>query len=290
MKEKEKIIIESAIKFFATKGFGSTSIQEIANEAGISKGAFYLYFKSKESLLLATLKYYFTRIQMQMREIDSEPLPPRDKFIKQMQTQLSSIKDHKDFIIMQARENALPFNEDIEEFIYTMRYNKGLFYKNSLLDIYGDGIEPYIWDLTMIFQGLFHPYIELLMLENIEFDFTKLAEFMLGRMDDVVKGLIDSDAKEKAILSAESMENLIAENISKSIDSDVIIRTIHKLKESFASSEDDSVIVTLEVIEEEVSKEKPRIPVIKGMMNNLIDYAETAPLQQLLTSYYKIDQ
>jgi AcrR family transcriptional regulator len=287
MKEKEKIIIESAIKLFATKGFGSTSIQEIANEAGISKGAFYLHFKSKESLLLATLKYYFTRIQLQMKEIDSEPLAPREKFIKQMQFQLSSIKDHKDFIIMQARENALPFNEDIEGFIQNMRINKGLFYKNSLSDIYGDDINPYIWDLTMIFQGFFHSYFELLMLDNIEIDFTKLAEFMLNRMDDIVEGMKGSN--EKAIISTELMDRLINENISSDIDTDVLLRTIYKLKQSFASSEDESVIITLEVIEEEVSKEKPRIPVIKGMMNNLKDYPGTLQLQQLLTAHYKME-
>ncbi|MGM0847208.1 MAG: TetR/AcrR family transcriptional regulator [Bacillota bacterium] len=287
MKEKEKIIIEAAIKHFATKGFGSTSIQEIANEAGISKGAFYLYFKSKESLLLATLKYYFTRIQMQVQEIDSEPLPPREKFIKQMQCQLSSVKDHKDFIIMQARENALPFNEEIEGFIQNMRINKGLFYRNSLSDIYGKDIEPYIWDLTLILQGLFHSYFELLMLDNIEVDFTKLAEFMLNRTDDIVEGLIGSS--EKPIISPELMDSLIDKNVTNNADRDFILRSIQKLKESLTSSEDENILITLQVIEEEAAKEQPRIPVIKGMMNNLRDYPETERLQTLLTSYFKMD-
>ncbi|KMP45761.1 TetR family transcriptional regulator, partial [Bacillus cereus] len=56
MKEKERLIIESAMKLFATKGVNATSVQEIVTASGISKGAFYLYFKSKDELLLATLR------------------------------------------------------------------------------------------------------------------------------------------------------------------------------------------------------------------------------------------
>ncbi|MCY8280477.1 TetR/AcrR family transcriptional regulator, partial [Bacillus inaquosorum] len=38
MKEKEKLIIETALKLFAQKGYNSTSVQEIAKECKISKG------------------------------------------------------------------------------------------------------------------------------------------------------------------------------------------------------------------------------------------------------------
>ncbi len=44
MKEKERLIIESAMKLFATKGVNATSVQEIVTASGISKGAFLLIF------------------------------------------------------------------------------------------------------------------------------------------------------------------------------------------------------------------------------------------------------
>lgn len=40
MTEKNKLIIENAIKLFSTNSISSTSIQDIATESGISKGAF----------------------------------------------------------------------------------------------------------------------------------------------------------------------------------------------------------------------------------------------------------
>jgi len=44
-------ILETALRLFAINGFHNTSIDQIAQEAGISKGLVYNYFKSKEDLL-----------------------------------------------------------------------------------------------------------------------------------------------------------------------------------------------------------------------------------------------
>jgi AcrR family transcriptional regulator len=48
-------IIESAIKLFSGRGFNAASVDDICKEAGISKGAFYHHFESKQALFLALL-------------------------------------------------------------------------------------------------------------------------------------------------------------------------------------------------------------------------------------------
>jgi AcrR family transcriptional regulator len=48
-------IMESAIKLFSNQGFNKASVDDICKEAGISKGAFYHHFKSKQELFLALL-------------------------------------------------------------------------------------------------------------------------------------------------------------------------------------------------------------------------------------------
>ena len=48
-------ILESAIKLFSNQGFNKASVDDICAEAGISKGAFYHHFKSKQELFLALL-------------------------------------------------------------------------------------------------------------------------------------------------------------------------------------------------------------------------------------------
>ncbi len=47
---REKIIA-AAMRLFAKKGFDKTTVEEIVAEAGVAKGTFYLYFKSKDDLI-----------------------------------------------------------------------------------------------------------------------------------------------------------------------------------------------------------------------------------------------
>ncbi len=47
-------ILEAALTCFADNGFHQTSIQDICNEAGLSPGAVYLYFSSKEDIIEAS--------------------------------------------------------------------------------------------------------------------------------------------------------------------------------------------------------------------------------------------
>jgi len=58
--EKENSLLDSAFKLFTEKGIKNTSIQEIANNANVGKGTFYLYFKDKYDLQeqLITRKSY----------------------------------------------------------------------------------------------------------------------------------------------------------------------------------------------------------------------------------------
>lgn len=44
-------ILDAALAVFAERGFDAARMDDIAGEAGVSKGALYLYFESKEALL-----------------------------------------------------------------------------------------------------------------------------------------------------------------------------------------------------------------------------------------------
>jgi AcrR family transcriptional regulator len=55
-------IIESATKLFSNRGFNASSVDDICAEAGISKGAFYHHFESKQALFLALLDSWLQAI------------------------------------------------------------------------------------------------------------------------------------------------------------------------------------------------------------------------------------
>jgi AcrR family transcriptional regulator len=52
-------ILDAALKLFSHKGYGATSVRDIAEEAGLSKGNVYHHFPDKEAVFRALLDRYF---------------------------------------------------------------------------------------------------------------------------------------------------------------------------------------------------------------------------------------
>lgn len=57
--ERQKQILDAAIAEFAQHGFHATRMEDIARASGLSKGAVYLYFKSKDAIIGALLRTLF---------------------------------------------------------------------------------------------------------------------------------------------------------------------------------------------------------------------------------------
>ena len=77
-REARDELLTAALRVFARRGYGQAGVEEIAAEAGYSKGALYWYFSGKEKLLMALLE---ERIDAPTREmvalLESAP-PDRD--------------------------------------------------------------------------------------------------------------------------------------------------------------------------------------------------------------------
>lgn len=54
--ERREQIVRAAVKLFSEQGYYSTTIQQIAREAGISVGLVYQYFRDKDDVLFLSLK------------------------------------------------------------------------------------------------------------------------------------------------------------------------------------------------------------------------------------------
>jgi AcrR family transcriptional regulator len=52
-------ILDSALKLFSHRGYGATSVRDIAEDAGLSKGNVYHHFPDKETIFRALLDRYF---------------------------------------------------------------------------------------------------------------------------------------------------------------------------------------------------------------------------------------
>lgn len=52
-------ILDAALKLFSHRGYGATSVQDLAEEAGVSKGNIYHHFPDKETIFRELLDQYF---------------------------------------------------------------------------------------------------------------------------------------------------------------------------------------------------------------------------------------
>ncbi len=85
---------DAALDLFAAKGYDSTSINDIIDKVGVTKGAFYYYFKSKEQVLdeiVEKFNEYDARI---FREVLARPLGAVAKLAEMHARGLQFIKDN----------------------------------------------------------------------------------------------------------------------------------------------------------------------------------------------------
>ena len=73
--QRRKQLLESARKSFTEKGYRGTSTEEIAANAGLTKGALYFHFKGKEDILLALVKLMSNQFLMALQSLPT-PLTP----------------------------------------------------------------------------------------------------------------------------------------------------------------------------------------------------------------------
>lgn len=65
---KRERILDAAMKVFAAEGFYNARISQIADEAGVADGTIYLYFKSKDELLISLFEDRMDRVLATLRQ------------------------------------------------------------------------------------------------------------------------------------------------------------------------------------------------------------------------------
>jgi TetR/AcrR family fatty acid metabolism transcriptional regulator len=72
--EKPQQIIDAAVRVFARNGFYNSRVSDIAREAGIASGTIYLYFKTKDEILVTLFREKMAEfVETLRKEIAGEP-------------------------------------------------------------------------------------------------------------------------------------------------------------------------------------------------------------------------
>src|ERR687892_1067088 len=100
-REARNELLSAALRVFARRGYRDAGVEEIAAEAGYSKGALYWHFSGKEELLLTLLE---ERIDKPMRErfalLASAP-PERDMSVEATRAFAEQIEERREALLLE---------------------------------------------------------------------------------------------------------------------------------------------------------------------------------------------
>ncbi|WP_344893795.1 TetR/AcrR family transcriptional regulator [Actinomadura meridiana] len=92
LERRRRQILDAARACFIRKGVHDTSMQDIFAESGLSAGAVYRYFKSKNELIKANIETVAGDLQAFFRELaHSEPLVPMDEVVERLALKIVSL-------------------------------------------------------------------------------------------------------------------------------------------------------------------------------------------------------
>jgi len=80
--DREKFIIDAALKVFSTKGYASTRMADIAKEAGMSYGLVYHYFENKEKLFDAIVEDWWSGFYDELEMLRQSDIRTDEKLIE----------------------------------------------------------------------------------------------------------------------------------------------------------------------------------------------------------------
>jgi len=90
-----KSLIHSALGLFERRGFDRTSVQEIADHAELTKGAFYHHFESKDDLLRHIQEEYLEAQLTAIQQIEAGSDDPKVRVAELIRFSLTSVAEYR---------------------------------------------------------------------------------------------------------------------------------------------------------------------------------------------------
>ncbi|PJN90677.1 TetR/AcrR family transcriptional regulator [Bacillus sp. mrc49] len=188
MKQTKNKMIDSAIILFADKGVQATSIRDITEACGLSKGAFYNHFPTKESLLTHIIEDHINVFQSEVQRTLTIS-NPQERLKQQIFVQFDYIQQHQELFIILNREKYSWFNEDIENYFNEIDKQILNLFQESIQAVHSECTLQQTYSLSFILNSQIVSYT-LLLLDGNEMDLNLMVTSLLNLIKDIKDGMI----------------------------------------------------------------------------------------------------
>lgn len=137
-RETKERIIDSAIECFSRYGYEGTSVEMICKSAGVSKGSFFYYFPTKQSLFLEILNFWLQDVDRAMEEVNNSSEDVSSKLLNLSNILLDIISsgEREISLTFEFWSRALHDRETLEKIISMFRR-----YRDYFSDLLSEGIK-----------------------------------------------------------------------------------------------------------------------------------------------------
>ncbi|KAF0824105.1 TetR/AcrR family transcriptional regulator [Cytobacillus firmus] len=276
---KKQLIMESALELFAKQGFEATSVQQITVHSGISKGAFYLSFKSKDELIMALIDQFMEQFISDIDRIVKDPNNTGGELLRKFYyTTFHSFQKHSDFAKVFIKEQAHTFNEEL--------LSKGRHFDQlidditlSMLDqLYGEAVQHTKYDLIYCIKGFMHVYSHLFLFFNLPLDLDILCQSLAEKTDLLAK------YSEIPFITDELYDTFRKAGHEEMTDGQMIEIMTQKIEELEDSIEKESLIL----LKKDVQERSLSPAIIQGLIANIRNSPQGRWIASLLLNYYEL--
>jgi AcrR family transcriptional regulator len=289
MNSRKMHVIQKAHQLFLDKGFQATSIQDILDYSGISKGTFYNYFSSKNELLISIFKTLHEKMESERNKLLIGQSPSSlEVFTQQIELQMNMNRTNK---LVALFEEVLVSNDpELKQFIREGQLRMVDWIFGRFIEIFGEDKKPYLLDCAVMFLGILH--------HNVKY-YTKFFEFSSSinpvvrySVERIRKVVEEVSSTGDYLLKPELIENRYRQRDHGNVH--ILCKSILTLKKSIIQEEQNDCMDLLDFIQEEmVHSKEPRKFLIESALHSLskciefMDAKEFENLEKLISSSFK---
>jgi TetR/AcrR family transcriptional regulator, fatty acid metabolism regulator protein len=146
---KRERILDAAIKVFAAEGFYNAKVSQIAHEAGVADGTIYLYFKSKDDLLINLFEDRMEMVNANLREAIETESTAEARLRRIVKLHLELVEQNRDMaevISVELRQSSKFIREySNPKFAEFLRTIAGAVVEGQRTGELRTGIDPYVF-------------------------------------------------------------------------------------------------------------------------------------------------
>lgn len=191
---------------FQKQGYLKTSVQDMVDAAGISKGTFYNYFTSKEELAIVIFKQEYSVLHQRLEYTMGLDGTKKDNFTECLKIIIHFYTENGEILNITFSQTMI--DDDFNAFLQNVRLKNMEWVKNQLLEVYGKETEPYINDnITMLLSGMAAMYVFASGSKNVDSGLIERAiPYVVRRLDALVKDILESG---EIVFTEADTENLV---------------------------------------------------------------------------------